>query len=55
MHELCAIEALLALALLHEKVASAIPIIGKFSATCAVNALFRAAVGLKLWHRAKRV
>lgn len=50
VHELGAIQALLALALLEEEVTLAVPIKGEFSASCAVNTLLGAAMRLELWH-----
>ncbi len=50
MHHLRAIQALLTLVLLEQKVVSAVAIEGKFTASGLPNSLLRAAVGLELWH-----
>ncbi len=50
MHEFRAIQALLALALLHEEVVAAVAVESQFSASGTTDTLLRAAVGLELWH-----
>lgn len=50
VHDLRAIQALLTLALLHEKVVAAVAVKRELAASGATDALFGAAVGLKLWH-----
>ena len=55
VHEHRAILALLTLALLHQKVVTAVAVKRKFAASCALNALLRAAVGLKFRHTDTRV
>lgn len=50
MHQLCAVEALLALALLHQKVVTAVAVKGQFTASGTSDAFLCAAMRLELGH-----
>ncbi len=50
MHQLCTVEALLTLALLHEKMIAAVAVKGQLAATGTSDALLGAAVGLQFRH-----
>ena len=55
IHHFRTIQTLLTLALLHQEMAAAVPIEGKFAASGSANSLLRAAVGLELRHTDERV
>ncbi len=55
VHEFRTIEALLALALLHEEVTATLAVECKFAASGTTDPLLSAAVGLELWHTVTRV
>jgi hypothetical protein len=55
VHEFRAVQTLLALALLQEKVVLTVAMKREFSATSAVDALLRAAVGLQFRHTDTKV
>ena len=50
VHQLRAVEALLALALLHQEVIAAVTVVRELAAACSVDAFLSAAVGLELRH-----
>lgn len=54
VQDLLAWDTLLALALLHEKVLTAIALVGELAASCAPEAFLCAAVGLHSWHVARK-
>ena len=55
MHHHRAVQALLALALLHEKMIAAVTLHGELTAAGFTNSLLRAAVGLHFGHNGRRV
>lgn len=54
IQDLLAWDALLALALLEEKMLTTVALVGELAASCALQTLFGAAMSLELWHVARK-